>query len=135
MDVGVVPEETLLGGVVEVGAVVDAGDLGGGTAKDLGLPRVEMGVEVDHANGAVGAVDGAQQGQGDGVVAAEGDDTRQGLAVLGRAGLVGVGLGLAAQDGVVAFLDLVEGVGVVVRGDGDVAAVEDSGPRVEGVGL
>lgn len=38
VDVGVVAEQTLLGSMVEVGAVVDRGDLGGRAAKDLGLP-------------------------------------------------------------------------------------------------
>jgi hypothetical protein len=38
VDVGVVGEEALLRGVVEVGAVVDGGDLGRGAAEDLGLP-------------------------------------------------------------------------------------------------
>lgn len=38
VDVGVVGEQTFHGGVVEVGAVVDAGDVGGRTTKDLGFP-------------------------------------------------------------------------------------------------
>lgn len=38
VDVGVVAEETLLGGVIKVRAVVDAGDLGGRTSKDFGTP-------------------------------------------------------------------------------------------------
>lgn len=62
MDVGVVLEQALHGGVVEVGAVVDASDLGGGTAKDLGLPGVQVAVEVDDGHGAVLAVDRPQQG-------------------------------------------------------------------------
>jgi hypothetical protein len=69
--------------VVEVGPVVDGRDVGGGSAKDLGLPcvlglgsvlmyielglvgggltGVEVAVEVDHRDGTVGAVDGAQE--------------------------------------------------------------------------
>ena len=38
MDVGVVLEEALLRGVVEVGAVVDGCDFGGGAAEDFGAP-------------------------------------------------------------------------------------------------
>lgn len=38
VDVGVVGKQALHGGVVEVGAVVDAGYLGGGAAEDLGAP-------------------------------------------------------------------------------------------------
>jgi hypothetical protein len=40
VDVGVVGEETFLCRVEEVGAVVDAGLLGGRTAEDLWLPGV-----------------------------------------------------------------------------------------------
>jgi hypothetical protein len=73
-------------------------------------------VEVDDADGTVGAVDGAEEGKGYRVVAAQGDDSGEGLAILGRAFLLGVCLGLAGEDAVVAFFDLVEGVGVVVSG-------------------
>lgn len=73
-----------------------------------------MAVEVDHAHGAVGAVDGPQQGEGDGVVTSERDDPGQGLALLGRADLLGVGRRLAGQDVVMALLDLVKSPGVVV---------------------
>ena len=99
--------------MVEVSAVVDAGLLARRTAKHLRPPRVEMAVEVDDADGTVGAVDAAEQGERDGVVASEGDDSWESLAVLGRAGLVGVGVRFAAEDAVVAFFDLVEGVGIV----------------------
>lgn len=40
VDVGVIAHKTLLCGVVEVGTVVDGGDLGGGTTEDLGAPSV-----------------------------------------------------------------------------------------------
>lgn len=94
MDVGVVGEEALLGGVEEVGAVVDAGLFAGGAAEDFGTPGVagwgvgllvglwdgrgvmelevgyyvQMAVKVDDGYGAVFAVDGAEEGEGDGVV-------------------------------------------------------------------
>ncbi len=116
VDVGVVAQQALLGRVVEVRPVVDAGDLRGRAAEDLGAPRVQVAVEVDDRDGAVGAVDGAQQRQGDGVVAAEGDDARERLAVLGWALLPGVRLGRAREDVIVPLFDLVEGVGVVVPG-------------------
>lgn len=38
VDVGVVGEQAFHGGVVKVGAVVDAGDVGGRTTKDLWFP-------------------------------------------------------------------------------------------------
>ena len=61
-------------GVVEICAVVDGSLFGGGAAEDFGAPGVEVRVEVDDADGAVGFVDGAEEGEGYGVVASEGDD-------------------------------------------------------------
>lgn len=69
---------------------------------------------MDHGDGAVGAVDGAQEGEGDGVVSAEGDDAGEGLPLDPGAAFVGVGGGGAGEDLKVAFLDLFECVGVVV---------------------
>lgn len=66
--------------VIEIRSVVDGG-LGGGRApEDLGAPGVEVGVEVDYGDGAVGGGDGAEEGEGDGVVASEGDEAREGGA-------------------------------------------------------
>lgn len=73
-----------------------------------------MAVKVDDGDRPVGAVDGPQQGEGDGVVAAEGDDARERLALDGRAALVGVGRRGAGEDAVVAVFDLLERPGVVV---------------------
>lgn len=53
MDVGVVCEQTFLRCMEEVSAVVDAGLFTRSTAEDLGLPGVEMGVEVNDAHGPV----------------------------------------------------------------------------------
>ncbi len=79
VDVAVVGEEAFLAGVVEVRAVVDAGLLGGGAVVGLsnlvrllrtaygdncewGLKgrNLQVAVEMDHADGAVGAIDAAQ---------------------------------------------------------------------------
>lgn len=114
MDIGIIGQQALLRGMVEVRAVVDAGDLAGRAAEDLWLPGIEMRIEVDDGDGAVGAVDGAEEGERDGVVAAEGDDAGEGLAVLCWAFLVGIGGRGSREDGVVAFFDLGEGPGVVV---------------------
>lgn len=115
----------------EVGAVVDASLLAGRTSKDLGAPgvalnkligglrrkgrvSVQMAVKVDDSNGSVFAVDGAEEGKGDSVVTSESDHTGECLAVLGRTRLVGVGVGSAAQEQVVALLNLLEGIGIVI---------------------
>lgn len=69
---------------------------------------------MDDRHRPIRPVDTPQQGEGDGVVTAEGDDARKCLASLGKTLLVGIGEGLAHQDAVVAFLDLLDGPGVVV---------------------
>lgn len=78
------------------------------------LTGVEMAVKVNDRHGPVRPVDGAQQGQGDGVVSTEGDDPGEGLGAQSRAGLVCIGSRGAAQDLVVALLNLAERPGVVV---------------------
>ena len=116
VDAAVVGQQALLRRVVEVRAVVDGGLLAGRAAKYLRLPRVEVRVKVDDGDGAVGSVDAAQEREGDGVVAPEGDDSREGLAVLGDAGFGGGGVGLAHEEAVVAVFDLLDRVGVIVAG-------------------
>lgn len=48
--------------------------------------------------------------------------------MFGDSGLFGSGRWISHQDAVVAFFDLVEGPGVVVRGHWDVTAIDDLGP-------
>lgn len=67
------------------------------------------------------------------MVAAERDDAWEGFARQALTFCVGGGLGLAREEGVVAFFDLLEGVRVVVGSDGDVTAVEHRGPAMERV--
>lgn len=76
MDITIVPEQSFLRGMVKVRAMVHGSDLGGGAAEHLGPPGVEVRVKVDHAHGAVGAVDAPQEREGDGVVASQRDDAR-----------------------------------------------------------
>ena len=114
VDVGVVGEQTFLSSVVEVCTVVDAGDFAGGATEDLGLPGVEMRVKVDDGDGTISTVDGAEEGESDGVVTSEGDDSWEGFAVLGWSFLLRVGGRFAGEDCVVAFFDLVKGPGVIV---------------------
>jgi hypothetical protein len=114
MDIRVVGQQALLRRMVEIRAVVNGSYLGGGATEDFGLPGIEVGIEVDYGDGSVGAVDGAEEWECDGVVAAEGDDSWEGLAVFGRPFLFGVCGGGPGEDAVVAFFDLVERPGVVV---------------------
>ena len=94
MDGTVVCEKAFLACPVEVRPVVDGCLLAGGAAEDFRLPGVQVRVEVDDADGAVGFVYAAQQGQCYGVVASQGYYPRQGLAGLGDAGFFGGGVGL-----------------------------------------
>lgn len=114
MDIGIISEQTLHRSVVEVGSVVDAGNLGGCASEDLGLPGVEVRVEVDDGDGAVCFVHAPEQRESDGVVASEGDDTWEDFSVLGDADVVGFRCGCPHEDAVVAFFDLLEGPFVVV---------------------
>ena len=106
----------------EVGLAAGVGAPGGGVGARV--PGVEVGVEVQNGNGlGVGSGEGAEGGQRDAVVAAEGDEF--GVRV---AGGVGEGEGPSGEELCVGGGHLVEGEGVVEGGDGDVAAVEDQGP-------
>ena len=102
--------------VVEVRPVVDRGLSGRGSAEDFGPPGVEVGVEVDDADGSVGFGDGAEEGQGDGMVSAKGYDAGEGLFVFGGADLVRIRGRCAHEETVVPFLDLLDCVGIVVAG-------------------
>lgn len=108
--------------MVEICPVVDAGLLRWCSAEDLWFPRVEVGVEVDDGDGAVGAVDAAEEGEGYGVVAAEGDDPGECAAFECWTGHLSVSHGLAGEEGVVAFFYLLESVGVIVAAGRGVSA-------------
>ena len=94
-------EQTLLTGPAERGAVGERG-------AEVGVPGVQMGVEVQHGDRAVVAVQRAQQRQRDGVVTAEGDQ-----------------LGAAVAQLVGGALDGRDGLGDVERVHRDVTCVGD----------
>lgn len=142
VDVGVVGQEALLRCVVKVGAVVNRSGLRRGTPKHLGLPctaqrtvlvgrmehpfelgrwaggpeltGIQVAVKVNDGDGAIRPVNGTQQGERDGVVAAERNDARKGLALLRRSSLIGVGGGTPREDVEVALLDLVQGPSIII---------------------
>ena len=66
------------------------------------------------ADGAIGFVDGAQEGECDGVVAAEGYYARKSLLVFGGADGFCVCGGCAHEEAVVTFFDLLDRVRIVV---------------------
>jgi len=57
VDVGIISKQTFLGCVVKVCAMVDAGYLAGRTSKNLWLPCIQMGIEMDDSDGAISSVD------------------------------------------------------------------------------
>ena len=143
-------------GVVEIRAVVYRCLFCGCSAEYFWLPGVEVRVEVDYGYGAVGFVDGAQEGERDSVVAAERYDAREGLFVLCGANFFCICGGCAHEEAVVAVFDLLDCVGVVVAGgyvsvvlfelcaslgrrdvrcNRYVAAVDHCGPTVERIGV
>lgn len=69
---------------------------------------------MDHGNRTVLAVHGAQQRKCDCVVASQRDHARQCFPLLRGPGLVRVGKGCAAQQQVVALLDLLQRIRIVV---------------------
>lgn len=93
MDRGVVRDQTFLGRVVEVCAVVDCGLFAGGAAEDFGTPGVQVGVEVEDCDGAVGAGDAAEEGERDCVVASEGDEAGERFVFGGEADFFARGCG------------------------------------------
>ena len=110
----IIRQQSLSVRVVEIRAVVYRSLQCRGSAEDFGFPGVEVGVEVDDADGTVGFVDGAQEGERDGVVAAEGYDAGKGLFVLGRADLFCICGGCAHEEAVVTLFDLLNCVGVII---------------------
>lgn len=88
-----------------------------------------MGVKVQDGDWlVVGPLQGAEGWEGDGMVAAEGDEFR--VDVRCR---VGVGERWTRQELEIRFSHLAESEGVVEGCDGDVATVEDMWPRRKGV--
>lgn len=53
-------DQTLLGSVVKVGTVVDGSNFGLSTAKDLGLPGIQMRVKMNNRHRAICGVNGTQ---------------------------------------------------------------------------
>ena len=92
-------------------------------AENLGLPGVQVRVKMNHRDSTVGTVDRAQEGQDDGMVASQSDDTGVMLSV-GRDrykwfagdGVVPKGRKrVAMEKSLVSVFDLLDGVLVVVR--------------------
>ena len=123
--------------------MVDSGLVRRSAAEDGGLPGVEVAVEVDDRNLAVRTVDGSQERKNDSVVATKRNDTRVVLAVGGKRDerlateciITERREGRAMKEFLMAIFDLLDGEVVIVRGDGNIAAVDYFETREEGVHL
>lgn len=67
------------------------------------------------------------------MVSTKSNDSRQRLFLLGGSLFECISHRGTRQDAVVAFFNLLKGIGVVVGSDWDITTVEDSGPAVERV--
>ena len=104
--------------MVEICTVVDGSLFARSAAEDFWAPGVQVGIEMNDADGAVGFVYGAEQRERDCMVTAQSDDTGEGFAFFCRANFVCVGLRAAHEELVMAVFDLLDGVGVVITGVG-----------------
>jgi hypothetical protein len=73
-----------------------------------------MAIKVNDGDGTVGTVDRSQQGQGDGVVSAKRDDSRQGFTLDCRAPLVRICRRRAREDLKMTVFNLLKSPSVVV---------------------
>ena len=111
--------------------MVNSGLVSGCASEHLWLPGIEVRIKVDHRDGPVGSVDGAQKRQNDGMISPEGNDARMMLSVgrdgherLASRGVIPEGgEGFAMEQGLVSLLNLLDGELVVIWRDGYVAAV------------
>jgi len=114
MDVCIISQQALLMRMPEIGSMIYSGLLGGRAPKDFRSPGVEVGIEVDYADGTVGFVHRAEEGQCDCVVAAECYEAGECFLFKGGADFCCVCHGGTHEEGVVTFFDLLYGVCIVV---------------------
>ena len=81
MNVRIVPEQALLACMVEIRPVVDRSLVARRSTEHLWSPGIQMGIEMDDGDRAVGAVHAAEQRERDSMVSAESDETWQCLAL------------------------------------------------------
>jgi len=94
-----------------------------------------MTIKMNNRNRSIGLLHAPEDRQHNGMVTAKRDNPRQYLPTFGRALslLVRSVRWRPGQEAVVPLLNLLDGVCVIVGRDGDIAAVQDSRPGVEGV--
>ena len=81
MDIGIVGQQSLLMSVIEICTVIDGSLFARCAAEDFWAPGIEMGIEMNDADGAVGFGYRAEQRESNCVVTAESDDARKGFAL------------------------------------------------------
>jgi hypothetical protein len=114
MNIAIIFQKPLNGGVIKVGAVVNGSNFARGTTKDLRLPGIavdtlapfitigecleniiQVAVKMNNRDRTIGLVDAPQQRQSNGVIASKRDKSRQHLTSSGKTLLAGIGVGSA----------------------------------------
>ena len=113
--------------------MIDRGLLGGSTTEHFRLPGIKVAVEVDNRDRAVSTVDRPEERKNDRVVASQSDNARVVLAIC-RDRLERLSGGRVVPEGregrtmeklLVTVFDLLDRELVVVRGDGNVTAIDN----------
>jgi len=94
VDISIIPQQTLLMRMEKVSPVINTRLLSRTAAENFRLPGIEMRVEVNNGYGAVSTVHASEQREGDGVIASEGYDARERLAVFGDSDVEGGSCGV-----------------------------------------
>lgn len=95
--------------MIKIGTMINRRCFRWTSTENFWFPGIEMRIEVDDGDGAVGAVDGAEKGESNGVVPSQGDYPRERFAVFSGAELLCIGGRRAGKNRVVTFLNLMEG--------------------------
>lgn len=138
-----VRDESLAACPIKVRPMIDRRALAWRSPEHAWLPRVQVRVEMDDRDRAIRAVNGAQERQHDRVVSSERDHPRVVLPILrdryerrARERIIRQGGERRAMQQVpVTGFDLLDGIRVVVRCHGYVAAIDDLEPGQERIHL
>ena len=112
--------------------MVDSSLVGWGATKDLRLPSIQVRVEVDYRDRTVSTIDRTKQREHYSMVAAECDDTRMVFAIEGDSlqrlassrVITKRRESLTMKKLLVAIFDLLNGILIVIRRNGDIATVD-----------
>ena len=94
------------------------------------LTSIQVAVKVNDGDGSISPINGSKQGKSDGVVAAESNDARKGLALFRRSSLIGIGGRTPGEDVEMTFFNLVQSPSVVISSISRSAPQHHTGNRL-----